>query len=1100
MQEKLHGLIDCAGAMVIAGPDGVISGVCEFHFLRPSQEYTFWLGREGSKDALLQRSVTTARCGRDTPFQMAMLIPPDMWTTYVGPEHQLGSWLGSCPEDMVWTVKPSFELLRALWRNACFTLPSRGSPITQCPNPISRYCLDLTKGQPWLRSKKVRRHKGDFRLTVNADYQQTFKHCERVHVETHRSTWITPDLIRSLDQCRQDNADLLSHRVKSQDRQAKTAEIGLYEDVGDGKEDEPRPKPLPEAGWRNWQRTGSFEDHRYDALRSSSSSQPSVEGMKTALKEAMKTTTGSEDAGGGLLKVVQQIVGEEEDKQELRSQQKDLNLRKKLIEKISRLKKARVEKTRAWNLYKEELKKHHDSEQEKYKKEMSDIEAEIQKATDKIDELDTEAGIHKADLIRARGEPLQSIYRLLRPLGQGAFGLVYDARDLRSGQAVVCKVITKATAPDHNAIRNEIAVLKALDHPHILRIFDHFEHGGPHDPAFYVICESCAGGDLQQEISQSRAGLPVSQVARYIRQVLLAVNYCHSLVIPVIHRDIKPANVMKIKPGPSSDVKLIDFGLATFSKESQGVARVGGTPEFMAPEVWSGVYGAWGCSARMWENFMLSFPSRQGWGSRSLRTARDLIRKLLMMRPKQRLSAGSALKSEFIKKYGRSSHFAGYASAAMGEMLRTELGGGQNFNATPKLTHGLRTFSQVPRVMRVVLLLTASKMDVQELAKVRQVFDSIDCDHDGFISSNDMQDFLNGWMSRMGRLAHSLKSFSLPSAKTQDRIIGVGRSVFTLRVDGKNNAESDEWLRRVQDAKTLLKLADLDEDGSIGFSEFLVAWMYANQPSGESCLRQAFQTLSGPDGRCLQKHEDLGPSSSVQLALRLRHGQARGTWATGDGEEDNDSDLDERPPLRVSWGFTNSIPCRPEESIYSACCRVIGCAQAPTPGYTDELVVYFAFFVDPGVSTRQGETINVLITAGADVRHVVKSLARRPKDFSTTEDHVSYEQRVRFFLHEKQHEVLARHLLFLQIINNKALSIRERMEVFLSLYGNTLVRERDCSYVSDIAPEFVELITENSAHPLAEKVDLSQLKFKDRDLLQERSKGRNHGRVAERRM
>ncbi|CAK9106176.1 unnamed protein product [Durusdinium trenchii] len=580
-------------------------------------------------------------------------------------------------------------------------------------------------------------------------------------------------------------------------------------------------------------------------------------------------------------------------------------------------------------------------------------------------------GIHKADLIRARGEPLQSIYRLLRPLGQGAFGLVYDARDLRSGQAVVCKVITKATAPDHNAIRNEIAVLKALDHPHILRIFDHFEHGGPHDPAFYVICESCAGGDLQQEISQSRAGLPVSQVARYIRQVLLAVNYCHSLVIPVIHRDIKPANVMKIKPGPSSDVKLIDFGLATFSKESQGVARVGGTPEFMAPEVWSGVYGrqcdCWsigmmlyyllvaqfpfrpcsevGMYPRMWENFMLSFPSRQGWGSRSLRTARDLIRKLLMMRPKQRLSAGSALKSEFIKKYGRSSHFAGYASAAMGEMLR----GYQNFNATPKLTHGLRTFSQVPRVMRVVLLLTASKMDAQELAKVRQVFDSIDCDHDGFISSNDMQDFLNGWMSRMGRLAHSLKSFSLPSAKTQD-------------------------------AKTLLKLADLDEDGSIGFSEFLVAWMYANQPSGESCLRQAFQTLSGPDGRvsrlevrqalgsrqmqhldqqlaedlripilyqlypthadiaaifpeerltfqrfqeCLQKHEDLGPSSSVQLALRLRHGQARGTWATGDGEEDNDSDLDERP----------------EESIYSACCRVIGCAQAPTPGYTDELVI-----------------------------------------------------------------------------------------------------------------------------------------------------------------
>ncbi|CAL1164035.1 unnamed protein product, partial [Cladocopium goreaui] len=95
-------------------------------------------------------------------------------------------------------------------------------------------------------------------------------------------------------------------------------------------------------------------------------------------------------------------------------------------------------------------------------------------------------------------------YRMIRPIGHGAFGSVYEARDVKSLQMVVCKVIAKATAPDHNAIRNEIAVLKALDHPHILRIFDHFEHGGPHDPAFYVICENLSGGDLQQEVSRSR--------------------------------------------------------------------------------------------------------------------------------------------------------------------------------------------------------------------------------------------------------------------------------------------------------------------------------------------------------------------------------------------------------------------------------------------------------------------------------------------------------------------------------------------------------------------------------------------------------------------
>lgn len=126
------------------------------------------------------------------------------------------------------------------------------------------------------------------------------------------------------------------------------------------------------------------------------------------------------------------------------------------------------------------------------------------------------------------------------------------------------------------------------------------------------------------------------------------------------------------------------------------------------------------------------------------------------------------------------------------------------------------------------------------------------------------------------------------------------------------------------------------------------------------------------------------------------------------------------------------------------------------------------------------EPINVLILDGADLRHVVKTLAKkRPQEH----------RRLRFYLLEKHPEVLARHLLFLQVVNNKALPIRERMELFLSLYGNTLVRERDSTYLSEIAPEFVELITDNSSHPLADVIDLSHLKFKDRDVLQDVFKG-----------
>mmetsp|Transcript_139864 Transcript_139864/g.389777 ORF Transcript_139864/g.389777 Transcript_139864/m.389777 type:complete len:603 (+) Transcript_139864:62-1870(+) len=134
---------------------------------------------------------------------------------------------------------------------------------------------------------------------------------------------------------------------------------------------------------------------------------------------------------------------------------------------------------------------------------------------------------------------------------------------------------------------------------------------------------------------------------------------------------------------------------------------------------------------------------------------------------------------------------------------------------------------------------------------------------------------------------------------------------------------------------------------------------------------------------------------------------------------------------------------------------------------------------EPQASLLPEDVVSVLISGGADIRHVVKSLARWRANG----------RRLRLFLHESHHEALARHFLFLQVINNTALPVRERMELFLSLYGNTLVRERDTTYVEEIAPEFIELITDNSSHPLAGVIDLTHLKFKDRDAFQEIFKG-----------
>jgi len=127
------------------------------------------------------------------------------------------------------------------------------------------------------------------------------------------------------------------------------------------------------------------------------------------------------------------------------------------------------------------------------------------------------------------------------------------------------------------------------------------------------------------------------------------------------------------------------------------------------------------------------------------------------------------------------------------------------------------------------------------------------------------------------------------------------------------------------------------------------------------------------------------------------------------------------------------------------------------------------------------DALNILIAGGADIRHILKTVARRRRS--------AQGRKLRFYVHESNHEVHARNMLLLQVINNTSMNIRERMETFLSLHGNSLVREKDSLYVSDIAKEFIEIVTDQSCHPLASLVDLTHLKFKDRDILQDIFKG-----------
>lgn len=125
-------------------------------------------------------------------------------------------------------------------------------------------------------------------------------------------------------------------------------------------------------------------------------------------------------------------------------------------------------------------------------------------------------------------------------------------------------------------LRNEIAILKDLDHPNIVRAIETFEWQGK----ISIVMEVCSGGDLYSRDPYSEA-----EAARIVSSVLSAIAYMHSR--KVVHRDLKFENVLFVNTSPMSDVKLIDFGLSAVYVDRE-LTDISGTIYTMAPEVLKG--------------------------------------------------------------------------------------------------------------------------------------------------------------------------------------------------------------------------------------------------------------------------------------------------------------------------------------------------------------------------------------------------------------------------------------------------------------------------------------------------------------------------------
>uniref|UniRef100_A0A8C9V1I6 Peripheral plasma membrane protein CASK n=1 Tax=Scleropages formosus TaxID=113540 RepID=A0A8C9V1I6_SCLFO len=273
----------------------------------------------------------------------------------------------------------------------------------------------------------------------------------------------------------------------------------------------------------------------------------------------------------------------------------------------------------------------------------------------------------------------EDVYELCEVIGKGPFSVVRRCINRDTGQQFAVKIVdvakfTSSPGLSTEDLKREASICHMLKHPHIVELLETYSSDG----MLYMVFEFMDGADLCFEIvKRADAGFVYSEAvaSHYMRQILEALRYCHDN--NVIHRDVKPHCVLLASKENSAPVKLGGFGVAIQLGESGLVAggRVG-TPHFMAPEVvkrepYGKPVDVWGCGVilfillsgclpfygtkdRLFEAIIKGkYKMNPRQWSHISESAKDLVRRTLMLDPAERITVYEALNHPWLKERDR---------------------------------------------------------------------------------------------------------------------------------------------------------------------------------------------------------------------------------------------------------------------------------------------------------------------------------------------------------------------------------------------------------------------------------------------------------------
>ncbi|KAK4401306.1 Calcium-dependent protein kinase [Sesamum angolense] len=407
-------------------------------------------------------------------------------------------------------------------------------------------------------------------------------------------------------------------------------------------------------------------------------------------------------------------------------------------------------------------------------------------------------------------------------------------------------------------VRREIQIMHHLaGHKNIVTIKGAYE-----DPLYvHIVMELCGGGELFDRIIQ-RGHYSERKAAQLTKIIVGVVEACHSL--GVMHRDLKPENFLLVNKDDDFSLKAIDFGLSVFFKPGQIFTDVVGSPYYVAPEVLLKHYGP---EADVWTAGVILYillsgvppfwaETQQGIFDAVLKghidfdsdpwpliseSAKDLIRKMLCMRPSERLTAHEVLCHPWICENGVAPDRA----------------------LDPAVLSRLKQFSAMNKLKKMALRVIAESLSEEEIAGLREMFKAMDTDNSGAITFDE----LKAGLRKYGSTLKDTEIRDLMDAADVDNSGTIDYGEFIAATIHLNKLEREEHLLaafqyfdkdgsgyitvdELQQAcvehsmtdvplEDIIKEVDQDNDGRIDYGEFVAMMTKGNAGIGRRTMRNS---------------------------------------------------------------------------------------------------------------------------------------------------------------------------------------------------------------------------------------------------------------------